>query len=135
MFVINLLLPIANCSDVNVRLSNSAFGYGRVEVCYNGEWGTVCDDDWDLNEGTVVCRQLGYSRALSVYHSAYYGMGMGPILMDNIHCNGSEARLDDCEFKGWGINDCTHSDDAGVVCKGMILYTSYGCGTLLYNVY
>lgn len=112
---ISLLLA---CPDVNVRLSNSTFGYGRVEVCYNGEWGTVCDDEWDLNDAMVVCRQLGYSRALSVYHSAYYGMGTGPILMDNIQCDGSEDRLDLCEFKGWGINDCNHGDDAGLVCKG-----------------
>ena len=65
----------------------------------------------------MVCRQLGYSRALNVHHSAYYGQGDGSILMDNVQCQGNESRLDECAFKGWGVTDCNHANDAGVVCQ------------------
>lgn len=50
---------------------------GRVEVYYNGEWGTVCDDDFNIHAAQVVCRELGYLEAVSWLPSAKYGKGEG----------------------------------------------------------
>ncbi|KAK3236880.1 hypothetical protein CYMTET_53008 [Cymbomonas tetramitiformis] len=92
---------------------------GRVEVLVNGRWGTICDDDFDISDGHVVCRQLGYTGATSVYWSAYFGMGSGPIWLDSgLSCSGYESELNSCYSftHTFGPNDCGHSEDAGVSC-------------------
>ena len=107
----------------HVRLIGGRGPYeGRVEVYDhdNEQWGTVCDDYFDIKDANVVCRQLGYRGALQAYGGAHYGQGSGPIWLDNLACTGTEASLFDCPHSSVGNHNCTHIEDAGALCQGMI---------------
>lgn len=105
------------CSNGDVRLvGGNVPTEGRVEVCVNNDWGTVCDDSWDTLDASVACRQAGFSdtgaRALL---SAFFGQGTGTIVLDDVACAGTEDRLIDCQYTS--MHNCIHSEDAGVRCQ------------------
>ena len=123
----------ANCSDGDVRLVDGSVDYeGRVEVCINRVWGTVCSGsyryyNWDLSDARVVCRQLGYQElGATVYSSSStFGAGTDPIFLSDLRCVGSETNLLECRNSNFIqlVNNryCTHSRDVGLRCERKLL--------------
>uniref|UniRef100_A0A4W2FY77 Antigen WC1.1-like n=1 Tax=Bos indicus x Bos taurus TaxID=30522 RepID=A0A4W2FY77_BOBOX len=93
---------------------------GRVEILDEGSWGTICDNGWDLDDARVVCRQLGCGDALNAMGSAHFGAGSGPIWLNALDCRGKESHVWKCPSRGWGVHNCSHENDAGVVCSGFV---------------
>ena len=108
--------------NVTLRLAGGRdASEGRVEMLYNGEWGTICDDDWNNKAGLVVCRQLGY-RYTSL-STLKFGPGNGTIWLDNVYCTGNESSILECDHGGLLQHDCDNSEDIGVVCTSKLPYT------------
>ena len=82
---------------------------GRVEIFLLGQWGTMCDYNWDLADATVVCHQLGYLRAVGAPRSAAFGAGSGPFWYD--------SALTECGSRRFSEYLCHNDEAAGVVCS------------------
>ena len=123
--------------SAQVRLGGgSADNVGHVMVLgSNGTWGGVCDNDWDINDGHVVCRMLGYPSAETIitnkqnildYYYSYDDYDYiydepetgDTFVLDKLGCTGSESSIFDCIHDGeWNANDCEYIMIAGVRCK------------------
>lgn len=103
------------CSGVPLRLTNEH--YGRVEVHMNGQWGTVCNDGFDMNDAAVVCRQMGFMNAQRVMDSTLFAVGNGPIWMSDVSCTGHEGNFFDCYWSTpQNMEFCDHTNDAAIEC-------------------
>ena len=72
----------------------------------------------------MVCSQVRCGPAIEALRHAEYGEGRGPIWMDNILCTEQDVVLEECDFAGWGIHNCGHSEDASVRCEGVASFNS-----------
>ena len=134
---------VTSCTHGAVRLMNGSISdEGRVEMCVNGEWGSVCDSNWDRRDAQVVCRQLGYnptcegtysytvkcmnkiymynelneSHAGAIYHwNSKFGDGTLPMLAQSFSCSGAENNLLSCGGTT-GYSSCYYGRTAGVRC-------------------
>ncbi|XP_033625847.1 scavenger receptor cysteine-rich domain superfamily protein-like isoform X2 [Asterias rubens] len=111
-----LLSVVSAQSEYDLRLvDGSTNDEGRIEIFYQGSWGTICKTRFKIEEGQVACRQLGYLNAEKLEN---FRGGSGQIVMKNVNCNGNENKLFDCYRELTG-RYCDHDDDVGVVCSNV----------------
>ena len=112
---------------------------GRLEVCFNGEWGTVCDLNFGITDGTVFCRQLGYEGIIIVHgvrinkfclihldatvtilsSEEHFANAMGVVWVDHVDCKGTEDSLSNCTSYSLRPGSyCNHARDVGLRCNG-----------------
>lgn len=99
----------------NTRRSNPAELLPLLQVCW---------DYFGDESATVACRQLGFlgGRGTRVFSDSpfvrepKYGPGSGPILLDDVLCDGTEASIGDCRHRGWGVHNCEHAYDVSIQC-------------------
>lgn len=108
---------------VEVFNSNDHYTYYGTYQTFALEWGTICDDEWNETDASVVCRSLGYQTTGAIPHvGGTYGQGEGPIWANNVSCVGPELYPVDCRttsrynYDGEAI--CDHTTDVGVTCLG-----------------
>jgi ribosomal protein L13E len=92
---------------------------GRLEVFWNGTWGTICDSTWSRQDATVACKQMGFDGGFNVPDDLTpAGYSIQPILLDNVQCKGNEQTLCECSHSPWTQANalCSHDRDIGVFC-------------------
>ncbi|XP_072017981.1 uncharacterized protein [Amphiura filiformis] len=127
LYIAFFLFQSSRAADGDVRLAGwlqreAEGGYkGRVEVEHNGQWGTICNTGWDVNDANVVCKQLGYQGATSTYDvtsdSDITNIAR-TVWYQNVQCDGTENNLSQCAktiFDGIDAA-CTNRQDVAVTC-------------------
>jgi len=71
------------------------------------------------NNITLVVLVVVYSNVRALYIGHSYGNGSGPIWLNNVRCTGTETSIANCRRDGWGVHDCSHSEDVSVSCSGL----------------
>ena len=111
-------------------VDGDGYCYGRLEICFGGEWGTVCDDYFDYDDLTVACYQLGFSP-----YTYWTGTGASDgvaIFLDDMNCNGCESRLEYCCHPPVGTENCSHGEDVTIYCTTCKYTLSTDC---IYDYY
>ncbi|XP_052789613.1 scavenger receptor cysteine-rich type 1 protein M130-like isoform X2 [Mya arenaria] len=107
----------------DIRLVGGSSQYsGRVEILYNGTWGTLCDNGFSDRNAIVACKMLNFTTgfAQAITNLTNYPTAPAQIWLDDFVCTGCEKNIADCNHRHWGSNNCNHDDDVGVICSSSV---------------
>ncbi|XP_061115008.1 scavenger receptor cysteine-rich type 1 protein M130-like isoform X1 [Conger conger] len=116
VFTLSSAFTLSDSDTAKVRLVGGGSCSGRVEVLHLGQWGTVCDDVWDLEHARLACRELGCGPAAAALKRAHFGQGNGAIWLLEAACRKDDQSLANCIYLPPGYINCKHGEDAGVEC-------------------
>ena len=108
MSLVTVPLRLAGVSGINYT--------GRVEVFYQGKWGKICRDEWDIDDVRVVCKQLGFKSALAEFNGTDTKHENVSIVMSNMACTGTEPSLEFCT-RSDGDHKCVDDIGAQALCE------------------
>ena len=110
--------PNVSLFTVPVRLAGvDGVNYaGRVEVFYEGKWGKICRNEWDINDVKVVCRQLGFQSAIAEFLRMDTKDENISFAMSHVACTGQESGLASCRRRD-GANRCSNKIGAQALCE------------------
>ncbi|MGH0169076.1 UNVERIFIED_CONTAM: hypothetical protein FKN15_056154 [Acipenser sinensis] len=101
----------------DLRLVSAEFDCaGRLEIFYNGTWGSVCSNKMSSTTVNMICQQLGCGGKGTLQYTNQFGAGSGPKWLDEVVCHGFESVLWQCSSLPWGQNTCQDSEVAGIEC-------------------
>ncbi|KAG2448473.1 hypothetical protein HYH02_006365 [Chlamydomonas schloesseri] len=128
-----------SCADWDTRINGTLFANGtwagRLDVCMNNVWGTVCRRLWDDSDAVVACRALGFTNGTALKIPEYdffrtnawdIAQPSMPIWLADLSCTGTETALSACNQRvPVGYTNCTHGMDAGIICSNDALASRY----------
>ncbi|XP_029464835.1 neurotrypsin-like isoform X2 [Rhinatrema bivittatum] len=108
---------LCDCSQGAVRLTGGhSHLSGRVELYYNGIWGTICDEEWTDWDASVICRQLGLSEIGMAVKNISSSSQLALTHLHTVTCRGDENMLLQCSYSKAVTRGCNHGNAAAVTC-------------------
>lgn len=102
-----------------LRLVNGNDCAGRVEVFYNGTWGSICSNRMSQLTAVTMCKQLGCGDGGGIAMDFKYGRGSGPTWLDHIECTEQHSSLWQCQSDPWHPRSCDNrAEETHITCTG-----------------